>query len=136
MREECVLFVDIAPAVYLQNLRRERDLLTYSIQKDTISPMYAIFQTELFSKWLHGLKDTKGKIAIARRVARAQGGNLGDVESVGGSVCEMRVDIGPGYRVYYTIQDGNLIILLCGGDKSSQKRDITKAKEIAKEFLK
>jgi putative addiction module killer protein len=98
--------------------------------------MYAISQTTKFSEWLHSLKDTKGKIAIARRIARAQSGNLGDVEAVCDQVFEMRIDFGPGYRVYYIIQDGKLIILLCAGDKSTQKRDIVKAKEIVKEFIK
>jgi len=96
--------------------------------------MYKSFKTELFSNWLRSLKDIKGRVAIARRIDRAEKGNFGNVEPVGEGVFEMKIDIGPGYRTYYILRDGNLIILLCGGDKSSQKRDIAKAKEMAKEY--
>jgi putative addiction module killer protein len=96
--------------------------------------MYKAYKTEVFSKWHDSLKDLKGKIAIARRIDRAEKGNFGDSEPVGEGVFELRVDFGPGYRVYYILKDSEMIILLCGGDKSSQKRDIDKAKEIAKEY--
>jgi len=96
--------------------------------------MYKSFKTELFSNWLHALKDIKGRVAIARRINRAENGAFGDVEPIGEGVFEMKIDIGPGYRTYYILRNGNLIILLCGGDKSSQKRDIVKAKEMAKEY--
>jgi putative addiction module killer protein len=96
--------------------------------------MYKAYKTDVFSKWHDSLKDLKGKIAIARRIDRAENGNLGDSEPVGSGVFEMRIDFGPGYRVYYIIRNGEIIILLCGGDKSSQKRDIDKAKEIAQEY--
>jgi len=92
--------------------------------------MYKAYKTEIFSKWHNLLKDIKGKIAIARRIDRAEKGNFGD------SVFEMRVDFGPGYRVYYILKGCEIIILLCGGDKSSQKIDIDKAKEIAQEYKK
>jgi len=96
--------------------------------------MYTIQQTHKFSQWLIKLKDMRARIAIARRLERAQGGNLGDVKSVGERVFEMRVDMGAGYRLYYTIRGNELIILLVGGDKSTQQRDIEKAIEMAKEI--
>lgn len=96
--------------------------------------MYVIQQTHKFSQWLTKLKDMRARIAIARRLERAQGGNLGDVKSVGERVFEMRVDMGAGYRLYYTMRGNELIILLVGGDKSTQQRDIEKAIEMAKEI--
>ena len=96
--------------------------------------MFKAYKTEIFSKWHDSLKDLKGKIAIARRIDRAEKGNFGDSEPVGESVFEMRIDFGPGYRVYYTLKGNEIIILLCGGNKSSQKRDIDKAKEMAREY--
>jgi putative addiction module killer protein len=98
--------------------------------------MYRAFKTEIFSHWHNSLKDLRGKIAIARRIDRAEKGNFGDSEPVGAGVFEMRIDFGPGYRVYYILKGSEMIILLCGGDKSSQKRDIDKAKEMAEEFKK
>ena len=107
---------------------------------DMLSPMgdncpvtYEVRQTEVFSKWLRKLRSLQGKAAIAARITRFQLGLFGDVKSVGGGVMEMRVHVGPGYRVYYTERDGDIVILMNGGDKSSQKADIEKAKEIAKE---
>lgn len=96
--------------------------------------MYTIQQTHKFSQWLTKLKDMRARIAIARRLERAQDGNLGDVKSVGERVFEMRVDMGAGYRLYYTMRGNELIILLVGGDKSTQQRDIEKAIEMAKEI--
>jgi putative addiction module killer protein len=96
--------------------------------------MYNVQQTEKFSQWLTKLKDMRARIAIMRRVERAQSGNLGDVKSVGESVYEMRIDMGPGYRLYYTMRGDEMIILLVGGDKSTQQRDIEKAIEMAKEM--
>jgi len=73
-------------------------------------------------------------VAIARRIERAENGNLGDVKPVGTGVPEMRIDIGAGYRVYYTMREKIMVILLAGGTKSSQQTDIKKAIELAKEF--
>ncbi len=73
-------------------------------------------------------------MAIARRIERAENGNLGDVKPVGTGVSEMRIDIGAGYRVYYTMREKIMVILLAGGTKSSQQTDIKKAIELAKEF--
>jgi len=96
--------------------------------------MYSVQQTYKFSQWLSRLKDMRARIAIVRRLERAQAGNLGDVKSVGESVFEMRIDMGPGYRLYCKIRENEIIILLVGGDKSTQQRDIEKAIEMAKEI--
>ncbi len=95
--------------------------------------MYNIKQTDKFSKWLLKLKDLQGKIAIARRIERMRIGNFGDFKSVGKNVSELRIDKGPAYRVYYTIKNDEIIILLRGGDKSTQQKDIEKAHRLAKE---
>jgi len=96
--------------------------------------MYLIKQTEIFSKWLYKLKDIQGKVSILRRVDRMKKGNFGDCKPLGDGVSELRLTTGPGYRVYYTQKDDEIIILLVGGDKSSQSKDIQKAKELLKEF--
>jgi len=96
--------------------------------------MYEIKETNHFSKWLLKLKDVRGKVSIIRRIKRAKQGNFGDHKSVGDLVSELRITTGPGYRVYYTEKGGEIIILLVGGDKSTQSKDIEKAKELAKEY--
>ena len=96
--------------------------------------MYEVKESELFSKWLLKLKDIQGKVAIIRRVKRVRLGNFGDHKSVGDKVSELKITMGPGYRVYYTQQGDEIIVLLVGGDKSSQSKDIEKAKEMAKEY--
>ena len=96
--------------------------------------MYNVQQTQKFSQWLTKLKDMRARIAIVRRIERAQSGNVGDVKSVGESVYEMRIDMGPGYRLYCTMRGDEIIILLVGVDKSTQQRDIEKAIEMAKEI--
>jgi len=96
--------------------------------------MYKVKESDLFSKWLVKLKDVQGKVAIIRRVKRVRAGNFGDHKSVGDKVSELRITTGPGYRVYYTQQGDKIIVLLVGGDKSSQSKDIEKAKEMAKEY--
>lgn len=88
-------------------------------------------QTSAFADWFSELRDIKAKSKIAARIARFEIGLMGDVKSVGDGVSEARIAFGPGYRLYYTVRDGQLIILLIGGDKSSQRRDIAKAKEMA-----
>lgn len=93
--------------------------------------MYSVLRTNEFDAWLSRLRDAKGKARIVARIRSAELGNLGDVEPVGEGVREMRIHYGPGYRVYFKLRRRQLIILLCGGDKSSQKRDIKKAKELA-----
>lgn len=96
--------------------------------------VYEIEQTAQFQTWHTAMRDLKGRVAIARRLERASVGLLGDVRPVGGDVSEMRVDVGPGYRIYFTARGSRLIVVLVGGDKSSQPRDIKRAIEIAKEF--
>ena len=81
-------------------------------------------QTENFSAWLKDLRDLRGKAKIMARIQRLEDGNPGDVAPVGDGVSEMRIHFGPGYRVYFVNRGGELIVLLCGGDKSSQGRDI------------
>lgn len=99
------------------------------------NPMnYVVQQTESFAKWLTSLKDLRAKTAIYRRIDRAQTGNLGDIKSVGEGVSEMRIDTGAGYRVYFTMRGGLLIVLLAGGDKSTQQSDIKRAIKLAKEL--
>ena len=95
--------------------------------------MVEVRQTPIFRKLMQSLKDTKAAEIIARRIVRVQSGLMGDVKVLDG-IGELRVDYGPGYRVYF-VQHGNvLIVLLCGGDKGSQDRDIAKAKQLAKEI--
>jgi putative addiction module killer protein len=96
--------------------------------------MITVVQTEQFSGWLLGLKDGRARARIVDRIERAAGGNLGDVGPVGEGVSEMRIHYGPGYRVYLALRGKALIVLLCGGDKGSQKRDIRQARQIAKEI--
>ncbi len=96
--------------------------------------MYLIKQTNIFSKWLSKLKDTKAKVSILRRVDRMKLGNFGNYKSINSDIFELRITTGPGYRVYYTKQDDEIIVLLIGGDKSSQSEDIKKAKKILEEI--
>jgi putative addiction module killer protein len=94
--------------------------------------IYEIETTATFDKWLKKLRDRQAVLAIASRLDRAKVGNFGDVAPVGGSISEMRIFVGPGYRLYYMIRDGRIILMLCGGDKSTQAKDIKKAKKMTK----
>lgn len=96
--------------------------------------MFTLEKTETFIKWYHNLRDDVGKRKIYARLLRVELGNLGDVRPVGDGVSEMRIDFGPGYRLYYVQKESVIILLLCGGDKDSQQRDIEKAKQIWKEL--
>jgi len=91
-------------------------------------------RTAEFDAWLSGLKDSIGRLRIARRIDAATGGNFGDCEPVGEGVSEMRIHYGPGYRVYFSRIGSTVYLLLAGGDKSSQKRDITRALEMARQL--
>jgi len=95
--------------------------------------MIEVRQTKTFASWLNGLRDTTARLRIATRIARLEEGNPGDVKPVGEGVSEMRINYGPGYRVYFVRSGRVVVILLCGGDKSTQAKDITKAKQMAKE---
>ena len=85
-------------------------------------------------KWYERLKDRQAKVRIAVRIRRMQFGNFGDAKSVGDGVSELRFAFGPGYRVYFTERNDEIIILLAGGDKSTQRRDIEKAKQLAQDM--
>ena len=94
-----------------------------------------VVRTEEFEAWLAKLKDLSGKGRIIRRLDRLGQGNAGDVRPIGRGLSELRIHVGPGYRVYF-MQDGDtLILLLCGGDKSTQRRDTTRARKLAQEWL-
>lgn len=96
--------------------------------------MFTVRLTEEFQVWLDGLLDKRAQVRIAARLRMAEAGNLGDWASVGGEVSEMRVHVGPGYRLYFTRRGPVLIIMLAGGDKSTQQRDIRRAHRIAAEL--
>ncbi len=94
-----------------------------------------IEQTDAFERWFEKLKDRKAKIRItARLVAIQENGHFGDHKSVGGAVSELRFHFGPGYRIYYTLRGQELVLLLGGGDKDTQEKDIAKAIELAQEI--
>lgn len=94
--------------------------------------MIEIVRSETFNRWLRGLSDRRAAARISRRLGRVANGLLGDVRSVGEGVSEMRIHYGPGYRLYYVREDETIIVLLCGGDKSSQRRDTERAKQMAR----
>jgi putative addiction module killer protein len=96
--------------------------------------MFTVRRSEIFIDWLNGLKDRRAAARIAARILRLEDGNLGDSKSVGEGVNELRIDYGPGYRLYFMKPGRTLIVLICGGDKSSQARDIARAKKLAKEW--
>lgn len=93
--------------------------------------MYTIIRSSDFDTWLSNLRDNIGKARILARINAAERGNLGDCEPVGDGIHEMRVHVGPGYRLYFTQRGPLMIFLLLGGDKSTQRRDIKRAKAIA-----
>jgi putative addiction module killer protein len=90
-----------------------------------------IRRTELFTQWLMDLKDRQGRARILTRIDRLEEGNPGNSRSVGGGVAELKIDFGPGYRVYYIQRGELLLVLLCGGDKSTQVEDVKRAKALA-----
>ena len=94
--------------------------------------MIEVRRTDEFRDWLKGLKDIRAAARVEIRIARVEAGNLGDVKFFDG-IGELRIDYGPGYRVYFVQRGKVLVILLCGGDKSSQESDIKKALAMAKE---
>ena len=94
--------------------------------------MFTLIRSTLFDEWLTGLSDQKAKARILARLASAAFGNFGDCKAVGEGVSEMRVHHGPGYRVYFVRNGETVYMLLLGGDKASQQRDIKRAKSMAK----
>jgi putative addiction module killer protein len=107
--------------------------LEFRIQLATIHP-FTVRLTHEFENWLDGLTDERARIRIAARLRHAEIGNLGDWASVGRGVFEMRVHHGPGYRLYFVRRGRRLIVLLAGGAKSTQARDIRRAQKIAQEI--
>jgi putative addiction module killer protein len=94
--------------------------------------MVEIRKTEVFSQWLDALRDIQARARVQARIERLAGGNPGDVEPVGEGVSELRINYGPGYRVYFKQRGRELIILLAGGDKSTQAKDIKAALRLAR----
>jgi len=92
-----------------------------------------IRQTNVFKKWIQELKDSMARARINQRIDRLSRGNAGDVRPIGDGCSEMRITYGPGYRVYYKDTGKEIIILLCGGDKSTQHADIIKARQLVRE---
>ena len=98
--------------------------------------MYLVQHTDVFSRWLAELGASRSKARVIARIDSARFGNLGDTKSVGGGVHEMRVHVGAGYRIYFARTGKIVLLLLCGGDKSSQVRDIARAKRLLSELWK
>lgn len=95
---------------------------------------YIVEKLDSFDDWLRSLRDIRAKVTIARRIDRAESGNFGDHKAVGEGVSEMRIDIGQGYRVYYTIRQQRIVFLLCGGNKVTQSDDIKRAIKLSREI--
>jgi putative addiction module killer protein len=94
--------------------------------------MFEVHRTDVFIEWIEDLRDNRGAAAIARRLrALEREGHFGDSKQVAKTVIEMRIHVGPGYRVYLTQHGKQIVVLLCGGDKRSQKRDIERAVKLA-----
>ncbi len=96
--------------------------------------MKSLQTTDIFDRWYDGLRDRQGRARIAARLRRVELGNFGDVKPVGSGVSELRIDYGPGYRVYLTQRGLEVVILLAGGDKRTQSKDIEAAIEMAKQL--
>ena len=96
--------------------------------------MIEIRETDTYKNWFLTLKDKRAKARIDVRIKRVSLGNFGDVEPVGNGVSELRIDYGAGYRVYFVKRGNIIVILLCGGDKSTQSKDIQKARELAQKL--
>ena len=99
----------------------------------TVYMVYVVSETEGFRTWRENLRDLQAKRRIQARIDRAISGNFGDWKTESGEVRVMRIDYGPGYRLYYVIRENKIVFLLCGGDKRTQSADIQKAVELAKE---
>ena len=96
--------------------------------------MLEVRQTDVFAAWIADLRDREARARIVVRIRRLSLGNPGDVKPVGSGVSEMRIDYGPGYRVYFVRRGDTVVVLLCGGDKRTQDRDIARARELAREI--
>lgn len=98
--------------------------------------MYQITQTDVFSKWLSRLKDRRAVAKLLVRIEALRLGHVGDSKSFGSGLHELKINYGPGYRIYYTRRTGVVVLLLCGGDKSTQSRDVAKARNVLDELRK
>lgn len=96
--------------------------------------MVRVLQSEVFIKWLDRLRDDRAKARITSRLTALRLGHFGDAHGVGGRISEMRIDVGPGYRLYFVRRQADVVVLLCGGDKSTQQRDIARARSLAAEL--
>ena len=96
--------------------------------------MLEILQSSTYRRWFEKLRDRGAKARIDARIRRISLGNLGDVKRLGDNISELRIDYGPGYRVYFTRRGARVLLLLCGGDKSNQQSDIDRAREISHEW--
>jgi putative addiction module killer protein len=96
--------------------------------------MNTVVRTVVFDLWLSGLKDARGKARIIKRIRSVERGHFGDCKPVGGGVSEMRIHHGPGYRLYFARKAETVFVLLCGGAKSRQKRDILRARTMARKL--
>ncbi len=106
--------------------------MTVSSQQATVIGVMELRKTDFFAKWIDGLRDVQARARVLARIERLAAGNPGDSKPVGDGVYELRVHHGPGYRVYYKLQKHEIVILLAGGDKSSQSRDIKTALRLAR----
>lgn len=95
---------------------------------------YEIITTFVFSHWIRGVRDPIARKAILQRIDRVAAGNFGECKAVGNGVSEMKVRLGKGYRIYYTIKDKAVVVLLCGGNKSTQSKDVALAKKLKAEL--
>ncbi|MDP3403593.1 MAG: type II toxin-antitoxin system RelE/ParE family toxin [Brevundimonas sp.] len=96
--------------------------------------MIEIRRSDTFTRWFADLRDQAARAVIARRIDRLAQGLFGDVKSVGSGISELRIDHGPGYRVYFAMRGLEIVVLLCAGDKSSQSRDINRARALAEDL--
>ncbi len=96
--------------------------------------MFEVVQTKEFERWHSRLRDSRAVARVTTAVERLQLGLIGDYKTVGGGISEIRITYGPGYRLYYTMRGSQIVVLLCGGSKSSQKRDITRARKLKEEY--
>ena len=108
--------------------------LTAPYVASTLRDVKRVQRTALFDRWLRRLRDDKAIQKITARLVRLEAGNPGDHKRIGKGLTEMRIDTGPGYRVYFTERRGTVILLLCGGDKASQRDDIAKARTMIEEL--
>lgn len=99
-----------------------------------MEPIFKVEFTDTFTEWLGGQKDKATRVRIAERIRRLSSGLFGQTRALGGGLEELKLDFGPGYRVYYARRGNRLVVILCGGDKSTQARDIVKARQLLEQW--